>query len=151
MIKQKYWHKLFEASVIIKAINGIWETIAGFAILFISSATIAHAFGGEIQNLQHLSTSSKEFAGIYILAHGLINIFLAYFLYKEKLWAFWVSIGFFTASIVYLGYRVINAPSLMLYGLILFDIFFMYLTWHEFQYRRNLSAAKITPTLTATA
>jgi uncharacterized membrane protein len=162
LFRQKYWHKLFEASVFIKAINGIWETVSGFVLLFISKATIAHAFYGLTKqelgedhhdkvinvlnrSMEHLTSGTKNFAAMYILVHGLINIFLAYYLYKEKLWAFWVSLGFFGLSIVYLAYRAYNNHSMGLYALILFDVFFLFLTWHEFQYRKKLVALRLIP------
>ena len=136
MIKQKYWHALFEASVFIKAVNGVWETACGIALLFFNNGLINNAFANQTL-AEHLTTGTKNFAGIYILTHGLINIFLAYYLYKEKLWAFWVSIGFFTGSVVYLTYKLTDGPSLILFILIAFDILFTYLTWHEFKYRTN--------------
>lgn len=148
MIKQKYWHTLFEASVFIKAINGIWETIGGIGILFLSNGFINKAFASTTL-AEHISVGAKNFAGIYILSHGLINIFLAYYLYKEKLWAFWVSIGFFSGSVLYLAYKLTGGPSAMLFILIAFDIFFTYLTWHEYKYRTEQSKLKLqTPQLT---
>ncbi len=142
MIKQKYWHALFEASVFIKAVNGIWETIGGIALLFLSNGFINRAFASQSLT-EHITAGTKNFAGIYILAHGLINIFLAYYLYKEKLWAFWVSIGFFSGSVVYLVYRLTDGPSPMLFALIAFDVFFTYLTWHEFKYRTDQAKIKL--------
>ncbi len=142
ILKQKYWHALFEASVFIKAINGIWETISGFALIFLSKGFINNAFANQ-SFTEHISVGTKNFAGIYILAHGLINIFLAYYLYKEKLWAFWISMGFFSGSVVYLVYRLTDGPSLLLYMLIAFDVFFTYLTWHEYKYRVKKSQLKI--------
>lgn len=155
MLRQKFWHALFEASVLIKAINGAWETISGFAILFLSKDTLNNIFFSITKKelaedphdhllntltlgMQHLSTGAKEFAGIYILAHGIINLFLAYNLYKERMWSFAVSLAFFSISIVYLVYRVIHHPTPWLFALIIFDIIFNYLTWHEYKYRKNL-------------
>lgn len=136
--KQKIWHSLFEASVVIKAINGAWETICGFAILLMSSSAISSVFASYNKSADHVSSGAKNLAGIYILAHGLINIFLAYHLYRDRVWAFWVSLVFFSASIVYLAYRSLGHQSVMLYALILFDIVFIVLTWHEYKYRKNL-------------
>lgn len=155
MIKQRFWHALFEASVLIKAINGAWETISGFAILFLSKGALDKVFEAvtgkvnsnsshdKIMNtltlgMQHLSEGTKNFAGVYILAHGLINIFLAYNLYKERMWAFGVSLAFFSISIFYLFYKLILKPSPFLFALIIFDIIFNYLTWHEYKYRIHL-------------
>ncbi|HEX3099968.1 MAG TPA: DUF2127 domain-containing protein [Patescibacteria group bacterium] len=140
ILKQKHWHTLFEASVVIKAINGTWETISGFALLFISNGFINKALASHQTITSHISSGTKDFAGLYILSHGLINIFLAYHLYRNRLWAFWVSMGFFSGSILYLIYRATSQPSLLLFTLIIFDTFFVFLTWHEFQYRKELVA-----------
>ena len=161
MIRQKIWHALFEASILIKAVNGAWETISGFAILFLSKEALNRFFyfitrqelGADPHEkimsvitlgMQHLSTGTKNFAGIYILAHGLINIFLAYNLYKERMWSFVVSLAFFSISIIYLLYKVIIHPSPFLFILIIFDLVFNYLTWHEYRYRvRQLEQRRI--------
>lgn len=159
MLKQKFWHALFEASVLIKAINGAWETISGFAILFLSKDILNHFFsvitrhelsqdphdrilGALTLGMQHLSNSTKDFAGIYILAHGVINIFLAYNLYKERMWSFIVSFAFFGISIIYLIVRIQHHPSPWLVALIIFDTIFTYLTWHEYDYRKNIIAKR---------
>ncbi len=136
--KRNFLHTLFEASVIIKAINGTWETISGLGLLLFSHVTVAHAFSGIAKH--DMTRGTQDFAGIYILSHGVVNIFLAYYLYKQKLWAFWVSISFFGASMLYLGYRAMNHPSLILYWLILFDAICIYLTIHEYNYRKTLAA-----------
>ena len=125
IIKQKYWKMLFDASVYIKAFNGLWETVTGIALLFISKGFINNAFASQTVS-EHISGGAKNFAAIYILAHGIINIFLAYSLYREKLWAFWVSIGFFSGSVIYLTYKLHNGPSLILIALIIFDLAFTF-------------------------
>ena len=154
IIPEKFWHKLFEASIIIKALNGAWETITGLALLFLTKPFIAnvvfaagkkevvdspqdHAIMFLTNHLQNIPEGTRDFVGLYILAHGLINIFLAYYLYKEKMWSYSVSIAFFSISVVYLGYRAIEHPSILMFALIIFDIFFTALTWHEYKYRLN--------------
>lgn len=150
-LKEKYWHELFEASITIKAINGLWETISGVALLFITKAAINNAFIALTRKeltedaqdrfihflsiqLQHLSSNTKDFAGLYILTHGVVNLFLAYNLYRDRLWSYLVSIIFVSLSLLYLIYRVSHTHSLILIGIIIFDILFTILTWHEYKY-----------------
>lgn len=154
-LKEKYWHRLFEATVFIKAINGFWETISGFALILISKTTLDNTFIALTRKeliedpqdklisllntqLQHLTTSTKDFAAIYILAHGILNVFLAYHLFKDRLWAYLVSIAFAVMLTPYLIYRVSHTHSNILIGAIVFDILFTILTWHEFKYQKRL-------------
>lgn len=150
-LKEKYWHGFFEASIAIKSINGLWETISGAALLFITKASINNTFIALTRTeltedpqdkfihflsfqLQNLSSNTKDFAGFYILTHGVVNIFLAYNLYRKRLWAYLVSIIFVSLSLLYLIYRVSHTHSLILIGIIIFDILFTILTWHEYNY-----------------
>ncbi len=155
LFKEKHWHNLFEASILIKGVNGLWETISGFALIFITKNTINNTFilltRKELTEdpqdtfihflnikLQHLSTNTKNFAAIYILVHGMLNMFLAYNLYKNRPWAYLASVIFAVLFILYLLYRVSHTHSGILIGVIVFDILFTILTWHEYTYRKNM-------------
>jgi len=158
-LKQKwleyYWHRLFEIGVVIKGINGAIETISGTLILLISKVTLYHVFTyftrGELLedptdgfmqflsfHLQTLSNSTKTFAAIYILLHGILNIFLATQLYRQRLWAYLITIGCMLLFMVYQIYRVTHTHSVILSVITLFDFIFIVLAWHEYQYRKDL-------------
>lgn len=154
LLKEKYWHSFFETTVFLKAINGLWETISGFALILISKTALDNSFialtrkeliedpqdkliGFFNVQLQHLSTGTKDFAAIYILAHGILNIFLSYHLFKDRLWAYLVSIAFAIIFTPYLIYRVSHTHSYILTGAIVFDILFTILTWHEYKYHKK--------------
>ena len=154
---QKYWHELFEIAVALKGFNGIWETISGLLFLLVSKATLAGwltaIFSNELledpsdnfiqflsQALQGLSTNTKTFAALYILFHGLLNIYLAVELYRDRHWAYLVAIGAMLAFIPYQLYRISLHHSLLLAALTLFDGLFIILTWHEYKYHRDRAA-----------
>ncbi len=154
ILKEKYWHRLFETTVFLKAINGLWETISGFALILISKTALENSFIALTRKeltedpqdklitflntqLQHLSSSTKDFAAVYILAHGILNIFLAYHLFKDRLWAYLVSITFTALLTPYLIYRVSHTHSNILIAAIIFDILFMILTLHEYKYHKK--------------
>jgi len=42
--KEKYWHNLFQTGILVKAINGAWETISGLILLVVSNATLNSAY-----------------------------------------------------------------------------------------------------------
>jgi uncharacterized membrane protein len=100
LLKQKYWHELFEAGIALKAFNSVWETAGGILLLtglhswlsrgfvFITSSVFfaeRHEFLFHILDVQlrHLNVvSTRTFVGAYLLFHGIMNAFLAYNLYR---------------------------------------------------------------------
>jgi len=96
-------HNLFEFGLALKGFNGLWQTVNGTIILLASKATLEQWFialaypellGDSndkviafiARTLLDSATSTKMFAALYILLHGLLNIFLAVQLYREKQW-----------------------------------------------------------------
>lgn len=149
---QRFWHELFEAGVLLKAINSLWETSAGLYLLSSVHPTLRNWFvfftkeeflGGRDEfifryitdHLNQLSISTKNFVGLYLLFHGLLNMFIAYNLYKNRLWAYPVSIGFTVLFLMYQVHRLVYTPSLILFCITIFDIAFIILTWHEYNYQ----------------
>ncbi len=118
-LKQKIWHNLFEAGIALKAINSVWETGAGLYLL---------------SHLQHHGPL-RAFIGIYLLFNGILNAFLAYNLFRNRLWAYKVMLGFTGLFVLYQTYKLLHTHALFLLGLTLFDIVFMVLTWHEYHYQ----------------
>lgn len=86
---------------------------------------------------QNLSAEAKIFAAIYIIAHGLLNIFLAIQLYRNRLWAYLVTISAMIIFVSYQIYRIILYQSGLLLGVTLFDLLFIILTWHEYRYQNT--------------
>ena len=156
LFAEKNLHRFFEFGVFIKGFNGIIETISGFLVLFVSKTSFYKIFSllwrrelfedpnDKLINfaghrLLQLSNGAKEFAALYILFHGILNIFLAIGLYREKPWAYPVAVGFNSVVIGYQIYRVAYHHSLVLAALTVFDIFFVWLIWHEYRYMVNLA------------
>jgi len=130
IFKRKFWHDLFELSVALKGLNAAWETASGLFLLF-TDHSIFHV---------HISASTRSFAGIYLLLHGILNIFLVYNLYKERLWAFPLTVWVLSLLLIYQAYRYSHTHSIILLGTIIFDICFIGLTWHEWGYQKKLRA-----------
>lgn len=153
-LKEKSWHELFEIGILIKGFNGIWELFAGIIILFLKPLAIGNFFINLtkkeltedpkdfitvhlINSFQNLSFGTKEFAGLYILAHGILNLFLAVSLYKEKLWSYVVAIICMGSLIIYQIYRIGHTHSIVLSIITLVDILFLGVIWHEYRYQLN--------------
>ncbi len=149
MSKEKYWHEFFELGVIIKALDGTWETITGVLFLFLSKATFAHWFFVVSHNelledpndivmnflshaLQNFSGDAKTFAAVYLLSRGILNIFLAIQLYQEKHWAHLLAIGTLLVFMAYQAYRISLYHSALLTVVTVFDAIFILLIWHEY-------------------
>ncbi|HVY73121.1 MAG TPA: DUF2127 domain-containing protein [Candidatus Paceibacterota bacterium] len=150
LLSQKFWHELFEAGVFLKALNSIWETCAGVFLLLNTHSMMRwnpflfireEFLGGRgdmlfrmtSQHLNSLSVSTKNFIGLYLLLHGLLNMFLAYNLYKNRLWAYPAAMAVVSLFLIYQIYRLLHTHSLILLGVTIFDIAFVILTWHEYR------------------
>ena len=159
LMKQAYWHELFEIGVLFKAFNSTWETLSGIFLLTRLHTWLSHLLvtfsraellGDRDDFITHIATtqiqhlnvdSTRTFIGVYLLFHGLMNAFLAYHLYKKHLWAYPVMIVFITTFLFYQLYRLVHTQSLVLLLVTLFDIFFIYLTWHEYRYQQKLHSS----------
>ncbi len=150
-IAEKYWHEIFEIGVFIKSLTGLVEVISGILLVSIRASTLHNILirlsRGELtedpqdfffsyanQFLSHLTAATKDFAGFYILAHGLINLFLVLGLLKEKAWAYLVAIGVLSSFMLYQIFTIALRPSIFLEVLTAFDVFFVFLIWHEYKH-----------------
>ena len=155
-LKEKYWHELFETGILLKAFNSVWEVVGGFLLLSNVQGWFPHLFvlltrgvflggrGGLVINLVHshihaLTQSTQLFVAIYLLFHGVMNMFLSYNLYKNHLWAYPCSMAFTSAFFMYQMYRLAHTHSLVLALMSTLDVIFIILTWHE--YHHQLSKA----------
>lgn len=155
---EKYWYRLFELGIVLKGINGLWETASGFFILFVSKIALTNWFyllarkelledphdlfiNFLARALGNLSLQAQAFAAYYVLIHGLLNIFLSIQLYRDKHWAYLVTISSMSVFVVYQIYRIILYHSLMLTILTVFDILFIALACREYIYHRDRKSA----------
>ena len=149
--------RLFKVSVLLKAANAIAEIVGGTSLLFTGEITkvvsqmIQREFLEDPRDLvanvaQHylpyFSGHSQSFAAFYLLSHGIIKIFLAVGLLRDKLWAYPAAIVFFILFILYQVYRYTYAPSSLLIFLTIFDLIVVALTWHEYKIVRRLRARR---------
>ena len=146
-ISEKKIHLVFVVSVLLKALNGVLEILLGIAFLFTSALAgiiqtliqseliedPADLVANAIQNFLPFLTHSQYFISIYLLSHGIIKIFLVAGLLRNKLWAYPAALVVFTLFIVYQLYRYSFTHSIWLILLTIFDLFVIWLTWHEYR------------------
>lgn len=147
--KEKYIHKIFVWSVLLKALDGVLETIAGVILLF--PGTLTNIIQFIVQNelfedphdfiFSHLHTAvvgltgaSELFIALYLLSHGLIKVVLVAGLLRDKAWAYPSAIIVFTLFIVYQLYHYLFTHSVFLLVLTILDLAIIWLTWHEYRY-----------------
>jgi uncharacterized membrane protein len=118
---EKILHQIFKFGIFIKGFNGVWETIVGFVILFLSEEAISKPF---------------YFVAVYFLIHGFLNLFLAIQLYRDRIWAYLVTIFVTIIFIFYQIHRIILHHSVVLTIITIFDILFIFLTWHEYKRKK---------------
>ena len=148
------WHTLFEAGLVLRLINGVLETLIGifaftagretinrFVIYFTRGELLEDPNDKLIGYLSgHFSTLPRgaiKFAALYILAHGILNIFLSVQLYRNRIWAYHITMMAMVFFMVYQIYRITHTHSITLSAITIFDGLFIILMWHEFRYHRK--------------
>jgi len=158
MTKNRLWHVLFLIGILFKGLDGVLECLGGLVFLFIKHDTIikyAHIlFQNElaedphdiianylVQLAVHTSRNTEFFAGLYLMAHGIIKLLLFAGLYRKKLWIYPVAEIILALLVIYQLYRFGHTLSVLLILLSLLDIFIIFLIRKE--HRRLTSGAGI--------
>lgn len=148
---RKLIDRIFDVGVLMKAFFGFFEAAA--ALLLITSGKLLlnnfiidlaqQEVAGDpndlianflINSANSIYYDARAFAVAYLAIHGVINIFLAISLLKNKMWAYPWAMGLFGAFIVYQIYRFFLDFSLALFFLSIFDVLLVliiYLEWNR--------------------
>jgi uncharacterized membrane protein len=143
-------HQIFRASVLLKGAHALIECVGGLALALVSTNMIAAMVNRLTQEeliedprdfiANHLmsaaanfSDGSKGFYAFYLLSHGLIKILLVVELLRNKVWAYPASLIVLSMFVAYQVYRFTYTQSIGLIVLTVFDIFVMFLIWHEYR------------------
>ena len=144
---------VFEIALILKGLDGVLETIGGLLLLFVPAETLNtwlvtvtqhelsedphdFVFSHLLSSGQHILATSLTFAGLYLLTHGLVKVVLVVAVLRDKLWAYPWMMGFLALFIVYQCYLLAIRFSIGLTLLTIFDVFVLWLTYHEYGRRR---------------
>jgi uncharacterized membrane protein len=158
ILSEKNIHLIFEVSLWLKGLFAFSEIVAGIAAYFVSRqfllslvlwvakdefAEDPHDIVANflLHTVQHLSVGIQTFASIYLLAHGVIKLWLIVGLLRRKLCYYPVAIIVFVFFIVYQLYRYTFTHSIWLVAITVLDILVIGLTWHEYRYLRAVSGS----------
>lgn len=139
----------FEITIIIKLFIGLFEIIAGLAILFISPVSVdrlnsthrgiyGFIINYSLSAAHGLRTIGIWFAAFYLLSHGLAKIILGVAVMRNKLWVYPVMMCYLVGFIIYQLYRMTFAPSIALGLLTVFDVFITWLAYRKYHKERRL-------------
>ena len=141
-------HSAFVASIAIKGLNGILETTLG--LIFLSTGSLHWLINrlSEVQMiadphgwlaarlhraLTEMSVKTESFAAIYLFAHGVIKIILAWGLLRDRRWAFPVSMVLLSVFVCYQLYHFAQSHSVVIPFLASFDVVVIWLIWREYK------------------
>jgi uncharacterized membrane protein len=145
-----FMHGLFDVVVILKGLNGLAEIASGTALLLLQAGTIMAWVNWLTQVeliedpndifamlLRHWADGfghdAQVFAGLYLLAHGVVKVFLAGILFMEKTWAFPLALALFSFLVTFSIYRLTLNWSWILAGFVAFDLFTIWLIAKEWR------------------
>jgi uncharacterized membrane protein len=150
--------KIFKISLVLKGLDGVLELVGGILLLLVSPAQMASVVHFLTQHelsedphdlvataLVHwtgtMTVSATLFGGVYLLLHGVVKVVLVWAVLRDKLWAYpWMTV-FLLVFIAYQGYQLLVAFTWGMVLLTAFDIFIVWLTWHEYRAHRARKAA----------
>ena len=150
---KKIIDKTFEIVILLKSFFGFFEVLAGIIIavsgrlmvnnliVALTKSEISEDPRDSIANFliklgNNFSGGIHTFAFVYLVCHGIINIFLAVALLKNKIWAYPWAIGGFSIFIIYQFYRYSNTHSSLLLFLTLFDILIVLVILLEYKKKK---------------
>ena len=147
-LKERRIFNLFEIAVVLKGINGLIELVLGTTLLFFSNLVndIVYAlaqneliedpndfFARHAQSLLGGVPQAEHFGGLYLLAHGVVKIILVGGLLRNKSWAYPAALAVMSLFVVYQWVRIAMYKSPLLLALTLFDMFVIWLIYHEYR------------------
>lgn len=161
-MRQPVWteeniHLVFEVSLWLKGVDAFFEIIAGIFTYFVSKQLLVgfvlrvtqEEFAEDphdvvanflLHMVQHFSVGAQSFLAIYLLAHGVIKLWLIIGLLRKKLWYYPVALVVFALFIVYQLYRYSFTHSVWLLLITALDVIVIVLTWHEYRYLSGRTA-----------
>ncbi|MEC3982245.1 DUF2127 domain-containing protein [Amycolatopsis sp. H20-H5] len=155
MPKANTTEKLFRVAIAIKGLDGALQLIGGILLAFIPASTVtgfAHAaitrdLLGDPQGTlaKHLQLAaetfadgtSKTFAVVYLLAHGLIKLALVVALARKIVRAYPVAAVVLAAFVVYEVWRAIHTHSIALPFFAALDLIIIVLVLREYRQLRR--------------
>lgn len=152
--KSRLLHRLFGASLAIKALLTSAETLAGLGLLvtshevmarfvfWVTHFQIAEARTDTLASLtlravQQFPVSTQHFYALYLLAHGGLKLVMVLLLWRREIWAYPTAMVVLAGFVLYQLYEFSHAGSPFLLVLAVFDLVMIGLVWQEWQALRG--------------
>jgi uncharacterized membrane protein len=143
-------HIVFWVALLLKAGDAILEVLGGFILIFISAETINQVVHGLVRPelaedptdvlahyilrlMGHTTSTSKQFAMIYLLSHGTIKLFIVGTIWLRRWWAYPLAGLVFAGFIVYQLVRFAYTFSLWMIVLTVLDLIIIALLPSEYR------------------
>jgi len=153
-MNEKRIHQIFEISVLLKGAHALIECIGGVALALVSTEYIRGLVNSMTQDeliedpkdflashflayAHDFTVSTQNFYAFYLLSHGVVKLALVIGLLRNKLWAYPASLVALALFIIYQLYRYSYTHGIGLIVLTVFDVFVMWLIWHEYRLARR--------------
>jgi uncharacterized membrane protein len=145
--------KIFEVSIIIKGIEGVFELL-GAAVLIIGGQGIITWLTtlltrqelssdphDTLSNFilhtgQHLASGGSTYVVAYLIVHGVIKLIAVFSLLRNQLWGYPFSLATLGIFMIYQIYQVYVDHSWFIAALTIFDVFLLWLIWREWQMQK---------------
>jgi len=149
LIKEANVHRLFEVTLLLKAVHSLMEIVSGAFLSAMSTDTVLRiakfVTQGELladpndlianyllRVAQDLSVSSKAAAAFFLLSYGSVKLALVLSVMRGSAWAYPAFLGALGLLIGYQTYQLWHDFSVGLTALTIFDVLVFVLTWHEY-------------------
>lgn len=147
-------YEFFLWSVLAKGAISLIEVVSGIAIFFIPPERIVlwgvfilnylpipSIQGILLSEVAKYTTGTVAFVALYLLSRGLVKVFLIWSLLKNQLWAYPASLVVLGGFVLYQGYQIATAHSLVVTFITAFDLIVMYFIYREWRIvKRHASA-----------
>lgn len=147
-------HVGFEIGLLFKALHGLVQLLGGLVMLYVTPQRLSaitdfltrHRLSVNPQAIiagllvklsSSFSVGTQHFVLFYLFSHGLVRVALVYLLWRKKLFAYPLSIGFLLFFIVCQLYRYSFTGSLLLLLFTLLDGTMAVLTYFEYKRLRT--------------
>ena len=153
-LSERYVGTAFRISLWFKAVFAVTEIVGGIVAFFVSRqflVQLANAITqGELTEdpndvvanyirhaVHHFSAGTRHFTAIYLLAHGIVKLWLVVGLLRLRLWYYPTALVVFSLFVIYQLYRFSYTHSPALLFITAVDLVVIVLTWHEYRYLRR--------------
>lgn len=152
--KGRWWHRLFEASLVVKGLLAGAETATGLGLWLVPNSGIKGVADWLTRNelaqdptdwmartievaMGMFSIETQHFYALYLLSHGALKLAMVLLLARGIRWAYPAAILLLAGFILYQldHWRMSHSPVLLLLSLL--DTVMIVLIWHEYRTRRG--------------